>query len=166
VPSASSASTAATLSRIQRVQQRTGAHRRAVVPATGAPWCFEYVSLADAHNEEMEIAVNRAAEQRFWAKVDSSAGPDGCWPWVGSVDSDGYGPAYVGARTVLAHRQAFLLAHGPIPAGRVVGHTCRSPGCCNPAHPKALTRKEVAEEAVRLARCRLFTANHADRVSA
>jgi HNH endonuclease/AP2 domain len=125
------------------------------------------------------------------------------------VESDGYGRAYIGARTVLAHRQAFLLAHGPVPAGRVVGHACRSAGSCNPAHLKALTRKEVAEangptrrsktrirgvfpdgpgrwraavvdqrrqhnvggfgsleaadEAVRLARCRLFTANHADR---
>jgi hypothetical protein len=92
VPSAVTASTSATLVRsvrvtpapnqlvgrcspvghssIQRVQHRTVAqHRCTVVPATGAPWCIDYVSLADARNEEMEVAVNGAAEQRFWAKA-------------------------------------------------------------------------------------------------
>jgi hypothetical protein len=33
-----------------------------------------------------------------------------------------------------AHRVAWTLANGPIPAGMHVLHTCDNPPCCNPGH--------------------------------
>jgi hypothetical protein len=71
---------------------------------------------------------------RFWAKVDRSAGQDDCWPWTGGRWADGYGRMYVRPKRVVAHRYAYELAHGPIPAGLLVCHRCDNPPCCNPAH--------------------------------
>lgn len=87
--------------------------------------------------------------ERFWRNVDTSAGPDACWPWTGAVHPSGYGSIYVrGSKTRLhkVHRFSFELANGPIPDGMEVDHTCHTkdcptPGwgdahrkCCNPAH--------------------------------
>ena len=33
-----------------------------------------------------------------------------------------------------SHRVAWILAHGPIPDGEVIRHSCDNPPCCNPAH--------------------------------
>lgn len=79
----------------------------------------------------------RNVGDRFWSKVDRSAGPDACWPWTATTSRDGYGrfayPVTVGGR-VHAHRFSYSLAHGPVPDGLVVCHSCDNPPCCNPAH--------------------------------
>ncbi|HUW16223.1 MAG TPA: HNH endonuclease signature motif containing protein [Actinomycetes bacterium] len=79
----------------------------------------------------------KPAADRLWAKVDKSAGPDGCWPFTGSTMHNGYGHLGAGRRgdpTVAAHRVAYESAVGPIPAGMNVLHTCDNRPCCNPAH--------------------------------
>lgn len=65
---------------------------------------------------------------RFWAKIDQR-GPDDCWPWLAGR-SKGYGQFL----NYLAHRIAWFLTHGEIPAGAVIRHTCDNPPCCNPNH--------------------------------
>jgi hypothetical protein len=72
--------------------------------------------------------------ERFWSRVDRASTPDGCWPRLGSRDKDGYGFASWRGRTVLAHRQAYELAVGPIPDGMLVCHSCDNPPCCRPGH--------------------------------
>lgn len=62
----------------------------------------------------------------------TARGPD-CWLWTGLVSSKGYGKVTVGA-AVYAHRLAYELAHGPIPAGMFVCHRCDNPRCVKPAH--------------------------------
>lgn len=72
---------------------------------------------------------------RFWRKVDRSAGPEACWPFMGSRRAAGYGVISVGKKNDLAHRVAFRLAKGGvIPDGMLVCHSCDNPPCCNPAH--------------------------------
>jgi len=75
-------------------------------------------------------------EIRFWSKVDTSGGPNACWPWKASVDKDGYG--YVrwgGKRSQKAHRAAWMILTGEdVPNGQCVLHTCDNPSCCNPKH--------------------------------
>lgn len=70
--------------------------------------------------------------ERFWAKVEKT---DGCWLWRGRRESRGYGHFTVSAsRRVGAHRFAWELTHGPVPAGMSVCHRCDNPPCVNPAH--------------------------------
>lgn len=59
---------------------------------------------------------------------------DQCWIWVGAKNRDGYGIIWDGKTYHMAHRVAYERAHGPIPEGLVVRHSCDTPQCCNPAH--------------------------------
>ncbi len=78
---------------------------------------------------------------RFWAKVDKSAGDSGCWPWTAWAKG-GYGRFWTGAREVPAHRVAYELLVGPIPDGLEIDHLCRNHGCCNPLHLEPVTHAE------------------------
>lgn len=75
---------------------------------------------------------------RFWEKVDQAGGSDACWPWMAGLFRDGYGqfrlPPSLGNFKLKAHRKAYELTKGEIPAGLVVMHSCDNPPCCNPAH--------------------------------
>jgi hypothetical protein len=76
----------------------------------------------------------RPLAERFWEKVDVR-GVDECWPWLASTKQGGYGKLAGGdGRILLAHRVAYQLAVGTIPAGLVVCHRCDNPGCVNPNH--------------------------------
>jgi hypothetical protein len=55
----------------------------------------------------------------------------GCWLWTAALDSAGYGTLNVNGKTVKAHRWAWSIFHGPIPAGRFVCHRCDNPACVN-----------------------------------
>jgi hypothetical protein len=74
--------------------------------------------------------------ERFWSKVDrSQLSPGGCWEWTASTSPKGYGKfSATSRRWDPAHRWAWALAVGPIPAGSVVRHRCDTRRCCNPAH--------------------------------
>lgn len=83
-------------------------------------------------------------ELRFWQKVDKSTG--GCWLWTRAIDpSTGYGRVHVGGTSGYAHRVAYELTNGPIPAGMMVDHKCRNRGCVNPDHLRIATNKQNAE---------------------
>lgn len=73
-------------------------------------------------------------EKRFWEKVDKSAGPTGCWPWIASQFTDGYGHFRNSNKTVRAHRFSWQLHNGQIPEGLLVCHKCDNPLCVNPTH--------------------------------
>lgn len=74
--------------------------------------------------------VNTA--ERFWALVDRG---DDCWEWRGRRNETGYGHVGFGGRSNRrAHRIAWELTNGAIPAGLCVLHRCDNPPCVNPAH--------------------------------
>lgn len=71
---------------------------------------------------------------RFWSFVFPEPNT-GCLLWSGNALPQGYGLFYVGLPTrARAHRFAYELVHGPIPAGMVVCHRCDTPACVNVDH--------------------------------
>lgn len=72
---------------------------------------------------------------RFWSKVDRR-GEDECWPWLASLDREGYGQLGNDdrSRSRKAHRVAFLIAHGRDIRSDCLRHTCDRPACVNPRH--------------------------------
>ena len=80
------------------------------------------------------MAKKQHISERFWSKVDSSAGPDACHPFIGCRNQEGYGGVLVDGISRKAHRIAWELAIGPIPDGLLVLHHCDNPPCCNVRH--------------------------------
>lgn len=105
------------------------------------------------------------AAQGFWAKVDRTAGPRGCWPWTASRDRDGYG--WLGPKSIArkAHRAAYILAHGQIPPGMVVMHACDNPPCCNPAHLSVGTPGDNTRDAIAKGRALVGEINNSAKLT-
>lgn len=77
----------------------------------------------------------RPIEQRFAEKyvVDEKSG---CWLWTAMKIKGGYGMLRRerNALATPAHRVSYELHVGPIPAGKIVCHSCDNPSCVNPEH--------------------------------
>lgn len=78
--------------------------------------------------------AKRNTVDSIWARVDQSAGPDGCWPWMGYRKPDDYGAVNFGGREWPVHRLIYALVHGDPAPELVIRHTCDVPYCANPAH--------------------------------
>lgn len=95
----------------------------------------------------MKGPKRRPPAERFWPKVDKSAGPDGCWLWTGAISKQtGYGMFNDGDRITTAHAFAYRTEIGPVPPGLQLDHVrergCRHRACCNPAHLEPVTPSE------------------------
>jgi hypothetical protein len=65
-----------------------------------------------------------------------------CWEWKGAISSKGYGTTSIEGRSHRAHRVAYELLVGPIPAGLPLDHLCRVRHCVNPDHLQVVTPRE------------------------
>jgi hypothetical protein len=90
-------------------------------------------------NEPRTKRINGTPEERFWPKVDARGD---CWEWTASITDDGYGRFKGHGTMVNAHRFAWELLVGPVPAGMVLDHLCRNRKCVNPDHMEPVTPKE------------------------
>jgi hypothetical protein len=94
-------------------------------------------------------------ELRFWSHVNWNGpinprrpelGP--CWVWTGSCYQDprtgepSYGQIMVNGKRMGAHRAAYILYVGPVPAGLDVMHACDTKRCVRLSHISAGTRSE------------------------
>lgn len=72
-------------------------------------------------------------ETRLKQGIDDR-GPTECSLWTEGVNCHGYGVFQFRGKKQYAHRAAWTLANGPIPAGMFVLHRCDTPRCCNARH--------------------------------
>jgi hypothetical protein len=71
-------------------------------------------------------------------KIDEN----GCWRWVGALDTNGYGAFRINGKNVLTHRYSYEGIKGSIPKGLYIDHLCRIKNCVNPDHLEAVTHSE------------------------
>jgi AraC-like DNA-binding protein len=86
----------------------------------------------------IDIMSDKVKRTPFWKNVVIGKDDD-CWNWVGDIEIlTGFGVStklVSGSEVVRkAHRIAYILTFGTVPAGHVIRHKCRNQICCNPAH--------------------------------
>ena len=79
------------------------------------------------------METTEATRAKFWSKVTKSAE---CWEWRAGKATNGYGKfaAGGGGGSIYAHRFAWEITFGPIPAGLYVCHSCDNRRCVRPDH--------------------------------
>jgi len=110
-----------------------------------SPASRTYRSCSNACRGKLRV---EPLEDRLWAKIDRR-GPDECWLWTGARSAGGYGNIMITKHPPVydyAHRVVYRLAHGPIPNGHEVMHSCDVRLCCNPTHLSAGTPHDNVQD--------------------
>lgn len=89
-----------------------------------------------------EVEVNTDPRSRHGIDGMYVIDEQGCWIWQGTLEHHGYGQLRRHGRRMKAHRYAYALHIGPVPAGATVDHLCFQPSCVNPAHLQLLSHAE------------------------
>jgi hypothetical protein len=85
------------------------------------------------------VGMSRPLMDRFNEKYIPVT-ESGCWVWLGTVSSHGYGRILrTATRADYAHRISYELFRGPIPKGLQIDHLCRVRCCVNPDHLEVVT---------------------------
>jgi hypothetical protein len=96
----------------------------------------------------------RPIDERLWERVDKTSHPDGCWIWLGSFNTYGYGQMMIGSRLdgsrtlAVTHRLAYQVTKGAIDSKLEIDHLCRNRKCCNPDHLEAVPHSVNVNRAV------------------
>jgi hypothetical protein len=102
-----------------------------------SPGCMA-ATFRERTPELMDALRQRLAER-------SAPQANGCILYTGQNNGI-YGQIEHRRRTYLAHRSAYMVHTGPIPAGLCICHSCDTPLCINPEHLWLGTERQNAED--------------------
>ena len=114
-------------------------------------WCSKPLfctSLCSMHYARKRKGQDMNATPRFGylrRRTEDKIGEvddNGCWPWVGRLQVDGYATISHELKEVRVHRLTYEWHKGVIPDGLVIDHLCRVRHCVNPDHLDAVTAYE------------------------
>lgn len=82
----------------------------------------------------MKIDITESDRERFEAKFMPEP-MSGCWLWIGSNGSCGYGNFYIDCRLLRANRASWMIYKGgDLTRHDFICHRCDTPCCVNPDH--------------------------------
>ncbi len=102
---------------------------------------------------ETAYKMTRPLKERFEEKYIPIT-ESGCWIWVGSLGTYGYGQISINNKPIGAHRVSYELYKGPIPKGMSVLHKCDILTCINPDHLFLGTQKDNVQDCINKGRDR------------
>lgn len=80
-----------------------------------------------------------------WKAIEAKTEARGeCLVWTGPLHTHGYARVSLAGKRVYAHRLVWESEHGPIPAGRVIDHSCRNRACLRVGHLRLATPEQNA----------------------
>ena len=108
------------------------------LPSVGRALCKKHYRAFMKYGDPLESKNLRGVpfEKRYVLDPQS-----GCWLWIGSTVTDGYGVWKAHGQRA-AHRGSYVMHRGAIPDGMHVLHSCDMPNCVNPAHLRLGTHQE------------------------
>jgi hypothetical protein len=110
--------------------------------------------LCRKHSNRLRASLTTKLQASLWDRFHAKIEPvteSGCWIWTASIRRTGYGRLGLGRRRERdadAHRIAWQLYRGDIPAGLWVLHRCDVRCCVNPEHLYLGTIKDNAKDRV------------------
>lgn len=112
----------------------------------------EKFKLLGKHYWEDYLLANREKfEPRFWSRTDKHE--EGCWQWIGSLNSSGYGSFGIKGTVVASHRVCYVLTYGKISDSKLyVCHHCDCRNCVRPDHLFLGTHKDNMKDCARKGR--------------
>lgn len=100
--------------------------------------------VEDRSNPSKTIAFSGSEEDldRFRSFISREVSDSDCWNWIGQVRSTGYPRYWNGVETVAAHRWAYAIRFGEVPATMEIHHKCMNRRCVNPDHLECVTPEQ------------------------